>query len=455
VAVWLFGFLLGTMFAFAGAPRIEPGENPLLPLWRDARWVESFLNYDSGLEPKLSAAEQLIYQNLEKDPALQAQPLVKAARLEQEITPSSSALLSYMVANLYLREGDTGNGVRHLRVAVEKHDRFLRAHRNLGLILARDGEFEEATKHLTRAVTLGGGDGLVLGLLGYSLLNQEHTLSAQVAYQQAVLLDPGNLDWRLGLIKTYVALGNYAPAVDLLDELIEKHPEREALWALQANVFVQLDQPQKAIVNLEAMRRLGRAAVPNLTLLGDLYLMQEAKDLALPVYLEAIEADAGQTPERALRAAEILAGRGAWTEARILMAKAREIFGAGMPEEYQPRLQKLEARAAFASGEDETGIRVLESVTASNPLDGEALLLAGDYYARSGQPEKAKFRYEHAAKIESHRADAWVKQAQLLVTERKYPEAVELLRRAQQLDPRDNIQRYLDRIQVAGERSGR
>ena len=137
------------------------------------------------------------------------------------------------------------------------------------------------------------------------------------------------------------------------------------------------------------------------------------------------------------------------------MAKVREIFGAGLPEEYQPRLQKLEARAAFASGEDEAGIRALENVVSSHPLDGEALLLAGDYYARSGQPEKARFRYEHAAKIESHRADAWVKQAQLLVTERKYPEAVELLRRAQQLQPRDSIQRYLERVEVAGARSGR
>lgn len=56
-----------------------------------------------------------------------------------------------------------------------------------------------------------------------------------------------------------------------------------------------------------------------------------------------------------------------------------------------------------------------------NPLDGEALLLAGDHYARTGQREKAEFRYDAAAKLEAFSADAFLKQAQLKVAQQKYP----------------------------------
>jgi tetratricopeptide (TPR) repeat protein len=304
-------------------------------------------------------------------------------------------------------------------------------------------------------VSLGEGDGLTLGLLGYCLLNQENYLSAQVAYQQAVLVDPGNLDWRLGLIKCFIALGTHAPAINLLDELIAQYPDREQLWSLQANVFVQLEQPQKAIVNLEAIRRLNKANLQNLGLLGDLYMAQDAKDLALPIYLEAMEKEKGQNPARAFRATEILASRGAWDEANTMMAKIREIYGVGLSPEDELRSLRLEARIAMGREEGRKAITLLEQITERNPTDGEALLLAGDYYARNGEPERAEIRYESAAKVEGYSADAWVKHAQLLVQQRKYPEAVELLRRAQKLQPRDNIQDFLERVQVAAQRAGR
>ena len=86
--------------------------------------------------------------------------------------------------------------------------------------------------------------------------------------------------------------------------------------------------------------------------------------------------------------------------------------------------------------------------------DGEALLLAGDFYARNGQAEKAEMRYDTAAKLEGFQADAYVKHAQLLVQSQKYAQAVELLRKAQKAKPRDNVQRYLEKVEQLA-RAGR
>jgi hypothetical protein len=45
------------------------------------------------------------------------------------------------------------------------------------------------------------------------------------------------------------------------------------------------------------------------------------------------------------------------------------------------------------------------------------------------------------------RADAFLKHAQLKVQQQKYTQAVELLRRAQKAKPRDNVARYLERVE--------
>ena len=101
----------------------------------------------------------------------------------------------------------------------------------------------------------------------------------------------------------------------------------------------------------------------------------------------------------------------------------------------------------MASGSGEQAIEVLERIIGRDPLDGEALLLAGDFYSRNNQAEKAAFRYESAGKLQGFEADAWLKQAQLLVQSQKYVPAADLLRKAQKVKPRENVQRYLEKIE--------
>jgi tetratricopeptide (TPR) repeat protein len=247
-------------------------------------------------------------------------------------------------------------------------------------------------------------------------------------------------------VKCAIATANYDHALALLEELIAAHPDRENLWTLQANVFIQKEQPAKAAVGLEMLRRLGKAAPANLYLLGDLYLAQDARDLALEAYLEAIEKDGGQNPAKSLRAAQLLASRGAWDDAARLVAKIRAAGALSGADEL--KVLKLEARAALATGQGDRAIQVLEGIVGRNPLDGEALLLAGDYYAKHDQREKAEFRYDAASKLQGFEADAYVKRAQFLVQSQKYPQAVEFLRKAQKVKPRDNVQRYLEKVET-------
>ena len=287
---------------------------------------------------------------------------------------------------MYFQNEDFTNAVKYFETALAKFPDYRRAQKNLAFALVRDGKYKEAIQPLIRTIALGGADGKVFGLLGFIYLDQGRAVSAEGAYRQALVMEPDNLDFKLGLVKSSLAAGNYDYAAAMLDEMVTQYPERDSLWTLQANVFIQKEQPDKAAISLEILRRLGKATPQNLFLLGDLYMTQEARELALSVYLEAVDKDAGQNPTKALRPAQILVSRGAWDEARQLFAKIRGMGSLDAANEL--KLLKLESKVAMATGQGETAIATLKRIAEKDPLDGEALLLAGDYYARNGQKER-------------------------------------------------------------------
>jgi tetratricopeptide (TPR) repeat protein len=426
-----------------------PAEHELASLWNDPdfqrRLVGSY-GFASDAEPRMQPEEQVVYRE-KVVPALTNSDPKKVASVLQGLTkPGASAVFDFTLGNVYFQNDDLTNAIKCFETALAKFPDYRRAQKNLAFALVRGGKYEAAIKPLTRTVALGGGDAKVFGLLGFAYMNQGRYASAEAAYGQAVIFETENLDFRLGLVKCAVSTGNYDHALALLEELLKQYPERDNLWSLQANIYIQKEQPAKAATSLEILRRLGKPTPQNLYLLGDLYMAQEARELALSVYLEAIEKDNGQNPAKALRAAHILVSRNAWDEARQLFAKIRGA-GAKLNDADELKLLKVESKVAMSTGAGEDAVKVLEQIIQRNPLDGEALILAGDYYSKSDQKEKAEFRYETASKLQGFEADAFVKHAQLLVQRQKYSQAAELLHKAQKVKPRDNVQRYLEKVE--------
>lgn len=441
--------------ALAGKFAPLPETHELASIWNDPDFTRRLIGsygFASEVEPRMTPEEQATYRD-KVVPVLREDPSKAIPLLSKLISPSSSAVFDFTLGNIYFQNEDLTNGVRHLRAALAKFPDYRRAQKNLAFALVREGQYAEAIPALTRTVILGGGDGKVFGLLGFAHLNQGRFASAEGAYQQALVFEPDNADFKLGLVKCAVASAKYDQALALLDELIEQFPERESLWSVQANVYIQKEEPASASLSLEMLRRLGKATAQNLFLLGDLYMAQDIQDLALASYLAAIEKDGGQNPAKALRAAQVLVSRGAWPEARKLFEEIRS-RGGTLSEADNLKLLKLESKVAMASGDGAKAIQTLEKIIEKNPLDSEALLLAGDYYGKHEERDKAEFRYQMAAGIAGSEADAWVKHAQLLVQSQKYPQAIELLRKAQKIRPRDNVQRYLEKMEQLA-RSGR
>jgi cytochrome c-type biogenesis protein CcmH/NrfG len=221
------------------------------------------------------------------------------------------------------------------------------------------------------------------GLLGFAYGTLEDNLAAESAYRMAIVLDPVTRDWRMGLARALFRQSRHADAAALCETLLAKEPGNADLWLLQANAYIGMGQPMRAAENYEIVDRLGRATPDSLNMLADIYVNEQLFDAAVDRYVEAMEAAPQGSPERALRASRVLAARGAATQTERLLAKVESIYGERIADSDKRDMLKLRARIAAARGATETEVKVLEEIVRVDPLDGEALILLGQYHAKA------------------------------------------------------------------------
>jgi tetratricopeptide (TPR) repeat protein len=398
------------------------------------------------IEPRVTKEEVNI---LEKVRPLMAENLPGAEEaLRKAMKPDCSAILDYTLGGILFQQDKLIDAMVSFRKAVEKFPSFRRAYRNIGLISVRNQDFEGAIGAFNKMIELGGADAYSYGLLGFSHANRQDFQPAESAYRNALLLQPENIEWRLGLTRCVFKQGKFDDAAALLDVLITNYPDKADFWLLQAHTYLGMKQPMKAAMNLEAMDQLGKSTVDSLFTLGDIYLTESLPSLAYGAYSRAVALKPEQPVARAMKSAEQLASRGGAAEARKLVESIRAAKGTTLDEADTRKILKLDARlalAANAGGADAAA--TLEEVLKLDPLDGEALMLLAGHYASNGQPDKAMLYYERAAGIEQHAANARVRHAQIFVSQSRYPEAIQLLRQAQEIKPREDVARYLEQIE--------
>lgn len=408
------------------------------------RFAESYLS-ETEIEPRLSQIER------EKMPAIM--DLISSDKTNEAISlifqvrsSETSAALDFTLANIFYQRDQIEAAMENYKLAVEKHPKFRRAWKNMAMIHVREPNYTKALGCLTKVIELGGGDSMMFGLLGYCYSSQDNHMSAESAFRMANMLDPKTLDWRMGMARCFFKQKRFADAAALCGTLMEEYPQRTDLWLLQANAYIGLDQPMRAAENYEIADRLGASTAESLNMLGDIYINAELYEAAVSAYLRALDKKAPTA--RAMRAARIMTSKGALSETRQLLSRLQLLAQPDQSAQEKKELLKLRARLAMADGSGKgEEVSILKEIVELDPLDGEALILLGQYSQRSNDSDRAIFYFEQAASIESHEADAKVRHAQLLVGQGRYTEALPLLRRAQQVKPRENIQQYLEQIE--------
>lgn len=437
---------------FIGEAKEEPNAKPKqvtdLSVWDEEKFQQEFMGsygVNAEIEPRVTVVESEQMQKI-MDILSEEDDMDKAMQQLLKVTKeSSSAIFDFTIGNLYFQQDRFDEALGWYGSAIGKFPSFRRAYKNAGLIHVRNGAFSEALPFLTKTIELGGNTSIAYGLLGFAYASTENHLCAESAYRQAILLDPETLDWQLGLARSLFKQQKYGDAVSLCDTLLGKQPENADFWLLQANAYLGLKQPMRAAENYEYVNMLGKSTTQSMTMLADIYVNESHWDMAADAYLRAYELDNGTDASKPLRAAKILASRGALDESKRVLNRVAE-HKSTLDEAHLKELFKLQARVAVAEGGGDDVVMILEQVVEVDPLDGEALILLAQHYGRT-VPEKAIFYYERAANIETYEAEAKLYHGQLLVGQAKYQDALPLLRRAYELKPREDINEYLKQVE--------
>jgi tetratricopeptide (TPR) repeat protein len=461
------------LLASLSAQQIIPPSN----LFRDPKFVRDFVGsygFLSDVEPKVSADEQAalgtIRELFDQSKFREAESVLAAFIKETEkptdpkkVPAEISPAMVFVLGNLYFQADRPEEARRAFLEAIRRFPRFRRAHTNLAYLYISQNKMDEAMPMLQKAIELGENSARVYGLLGYSHLLKKNAVAAENAYRQAYLLDASSRDWKLGLAQALMAQEKHAEAANLIGTLIEENPNDKQLWLQQTNALLAMERKDEAIVNLEALRLKGIADESNLNLLGNLHMDRNEPQLALLAYLAAMDKATTLDVQRALKSARILNDYGFPDKAEQFIARIRVKTGDKLPPGDLTALMLAEVRVAQAKGETGRTGALLNQLVELNPADGEVLLELArhkdllsreeqDGEKRSALVAEARTNYQLAARIDSVAYAANLALGQMLVRERRYPEALTHLQTALNLKKSESLEQYLSRVRRAADR---
>jgi tetratricopeptide (TPR) repeat protein len=354
--------------------------------------------------------------------------------LKKAMKPGCSAVLDFTLGGIQFQQDKVDSGARELPHAVTKFPSFRRAWRNLGSALrAQQTTSTKAIVSFVKMIELGGGDAYSYGMLGHSYASKEDFQPAEAAYRNALLLQPENTEWRLGLTRCAFKQKKFEDCAALLDVLIARYPTRPISGCCRRtrSSFEAAFEGRRELRSRRSPRQIdGRLAAD-----AGGHLRRRKSHGAGRVGLLCARSTSIPTQPiaRPMRAAEVLMSQGALREAGTVVEAHPDRHGFRARGERPRKLLKFEARLSMSNGEsDEITAGVLEEMVRLDPLDGEALLLLGQHFVRKEQPDRAILYFERAENIEAFEVNARIRHAQVLVGMGRYADAVPLIRRAQE-----------------------
>ncbi|WP_428387987.1 tetratricopeptide repeat protein [Mucisphaera sp.] len=458
-----------------------------LEIWSDPRFTQQFSETyisASEIEPRITSIEREVMleviETLREAADLEAEARTAKQqeaidRLNDENSSAATAVYDFTIGNIYFEQEQTELAEAAYREAVAKHRKFRRAWQALGMLYVRESQWDLAINAMTRVIELGGGNGITYGLMGFAYASTDNPLAAESAYRQAILLEPDRLDWKMGLARSFFRQQRFADAIALTGEMLKQDPSKTDLWLLQANAYLQLGDNLNAAENYLVVDQLGGANADILNNLGDIYINENLYDLAVENYIRALETQPDANLARSIQAAKVLTARAELDNTASLIEAIETHRAQDLDDQQQIDLLRMKARIAVANGASDQEADILREIVELDPLDGEALILLGQHESSKVGPAQAEieaarladnsdqlgnaqaqlaehtaqatFYFERAAALEDFEADAYVRLAQLFVKLGNYEQALPLLRRAQQIKPRENVQQYLQQVE--------
>ena len=406
--------------------------------------INESYNFRKEREPDMTAAEFALYERMsgmvDTNPTFALQLLETMLSDEEE----DSAAFDVALGNMYFSHDRIDEALARYHSAVEKYPQFLRAWVNIGMIHYREQQWERAGPAFAKAINLGDRDAQTFGLLGFALRQTGNTLGAEMAFMQAMTAAPEDPNWIGGLLELYFVNERHDHAESLVRELIRLEPDNGKNWMLYASLLVSLGHPLEAATQLEISRKLGVINADGLALLGDLYVQLELIPEAIDAYASLDSGTSAMGTARLISYARSMISHGD-------LETAESVLGTLQPGTDWETLRPwnfAQAERAIAREEWDACAEAYQNVLNVEPLNPFALLGLGHAQIKLEDLARAEFTFEQALRIPEAEHRASLELANIILRDRRFAEAIDLLERAESLEPAASIRTQIARLRT-------
>ena len=184
-------------------------------------------------------------------------------------------------------------------------------------------------------------------------------------------------------------------------------------------------------------------------MLGDLYLNEDLSKLALDSYAQGYRKHPPVAMSQAVRPLIYLVGKRCFEEAQAYFQLIQSDIQGSLGLELQRQVNTALARIEMRLGDPKKAYAILTASVEEDPLDGNSLMLLGEYHLENQDYEESEYYFERATALGPFEADAYIFLGRLQVKQGNLKAALIPLREAQKVENTPTLQRYIESIESA------
>ncbi len=411
--------------------------------WKNDSFLKSFngsYRVQANVEPFVEGKERDLFVSIQ---GLMAEGKREEALRQLEQSSLKTAAVEFNRGNLYFELGNDELAKVSYMSALEQFPSFLRAHRNLGFLYARQGEMLDAKEHFKESISLGDQNGASFGWLGHCYLEAGKVSSALQCYRMAGLTEPDVPNWKAGEAQCLQDLGDLNAAQVLLAEVVSEFPNESSYSLMQVELFLQLHEMEKAMAVLEWLKRKEKLGAQNSMLLADLHLRAGNINLAINLVESVLNDEEGVTASSVVtwlsNAHELVD----WSRLDELFQRVSQYAKEELERTDFARVQAKHD----AVKQPEDARRLYSELVKLNPLNAGLLFDYGQLLQQQGKLELSVIQLERVLFIDESHGESLLLLGQIYTQQGLFSKAVPFLKKAQIIDQSEGITKYLEAVE--------
>lgn len=403
-----------------------------LPLFEEGQTVREYLayfnskNYKEALSyirGKKASVLELI-ESGDPDGKLKQQAVVGGLQPTTRINQISAYLL-YLIGHGYLSLEKYEAAETAFLTALTPLPDYIRVHESLGLLYMRLERYKEAQKHLAHAVGLGLQTAQLFGALGYLNYKTGNFWGAATAFQEGLMLDPDNEQYKRGLLHSLIYTHQHQSALTLVESMLLEKPDEAGLWVYRGQAALQAGEREAALSSLETAIRLGDNISSNMQVCSTLHMelgsIERAVDLLKSVFARDMDFIFIDQAMSWLKQAE------EWTLLEQVVHSTRQKWGS-LDKLNQSKVLMREADISIHKGNESSARDTLDKAIELDPSNAYALMSLAGIHRKKGDYNRAELLYQRASAFNLYRENAMISLAQLALDQEDFERALQILR---------------------------